>query len=69
MTQRMQRVGTIPPIIAILTRMGVQQVIDGVFIKHGNWSGLSYGQLAVLFVTYVLHSLTPIVIPHKHAYL
>jgi transposase len=38
--------------------MGVEQVIDSVFIPHGNWSGLSYGQLAVLFVTYVLHSLT-----------
>ncbi len=58
MTQKIQRVDTIPLIIAILTRMGVRRVIDSVFIQHGNSSGLSYGQLAVLFVTYVLHSLT-----------
>ena len=49
---------TIPIITGILKRMGAQQVIDSIFIHHGNWSGLSYGQLAVLFVTYVLHSLT-----------
>jgi transposase len=58
MTQKIERVDTIPLIIAIVNKMGVQQVIDSIFIPHGNWSGLSYGQLAVLFITYVLHSLT-----------
>jgi len=58
MAQKIERVDTIPLIISILMKMGVQQVIDSIFIPHGNWSGLSYGQLAVLFVTYVLHSLT-----------
>ena len=58
MAQRIERVDTIPLIIAILNKMGVQQIIDSVFIPHGNWSGLSYGQLSVLFITYVLHSLT-----------
>jgi len=58
MTQRIERVDTIPVIHGMLTRMGVAEVIDSVFIPHGNWSGLSYGQLSVLFVTYVLHSLT-----------
>ena len=58
MTQRIERVDTIPLIIAILNKMGVQKVIDSIFIPHGNWSGLSYGQLAVLFITYVLHSMT-----------
>jgi len=27
-------------------------------VPHSNWKGLSYGQLALLFITYVLHSLT-----------
>ena len=36
----------------------LSKVIDSTFIPHGNWSGLSYGQLTVLFITYVLHSLT-----------
>jgi transposase len=58
MAQKIQRVDTIPLIIAILKKMGVRQIIDSIFIPHGNWSGLSYGQLAVLFITYVLHSLT-----------
>lgn len=58
MAQKIERVDTIPLIIAILKKMGVQQIIDSIFIPHGNWSGLSYGQLSVLFITYVLHSLT-----------
>ena len=58
MTQKIERIDTIPLIIAILTKMRVQETIDNIFMRHGNWSGLSYGQLAVLFVTYVLHSMT-----------
>jgi transposase len=58
MAQKIERVDTIPLIIAILKKMGVQEIIDSIWIPHGNWSGLSYGQLAVLFITYVLHSLT-----------
>jgi transposase len=58
MATKIERVDTIPLIIGFLDKMGVQQVIDSIFTAHGNWSGLSYGQLTVLFVTYVLHSLT-----------
>ncbi|MCU0643456.1 MAG: hypothetical protein MUC94_04285 [bacterium] len=57
MAPKIERVDTIPLIISFLDKMVVQQVIDGIFISHGNWSGLSYGQLTVLFVTYVLHTL------------
>jgi len=45
-------------ITAILERMDVKESIDSIFKPHGNWSGLSYGQLSVLFVTYVMHSMT-----------
>lgn len=58
MTHTIERIDTIPIIIEILKRMQVQSVIDTIFHRHGNWSGLSYGQLAVLFVCYVLYSLT-----------
>ena len=58
MAQKIERVDTMPLIISILMKIGVQQVIDGIFIPHGSWSGLSYGRLAVLFVTCVPHSLT-----------
>ena len=58
MAQKIERIDTIPLILAILKKMEVQQHIDSIFIHHGNWCGLSYGQLADLFITYVLHSLT-----------
>jgi hypothetical protein len=58
MAPKIERVDTIPLIIGFLEKMGVQPVIECIFTPHGNWSGLSYGQLTVLFVTYVLHSLT-----------
>ena len=58
MTLKIERVDTIPLIYAMLTKMGVEEVIDKTFAPHGNWTGLSYGQLSVLFVTYVLHTLT-----------
>ena len=48
MATKIERVDTIPLIIGFLDKMGVQQVIDGIFTAHGNWSGLSYGQLTVL---------------------
>jgi len=52
MEYRIERVDTIPLIIACLMKMRTQEIIDAIFIPHTNWSGLSYGQLAVLFVTY-----------------
>ena len=39
------------------SQMGVQENIDSLWKPHGNWDGLSYGQLAQLFLTYVLHAL------------
>lgn len=58
MAQKIERIDTIPLIIGFLKQMGVQEAIDSIFTPHGNWSGLSYGQLAVVFITYVLHSMT-----------
>jgi len=58
MTMKIERIDSIPLLMSILSRMGVAEVIDSIFLSHGNWSGLSYGQLTVLFITYVLHSLT-----------
>ncbi len=58
MTQTIERVDTIPLIHAMLANMGVEEVIDNIFVPHGNWTGLSYGRLSSLFVTYVVHSLT-----------
>ena len=53
--QRIERVDSIPLILHWLKKMRVQEIIDAIWRPHGNWQGLSYGQLAVLFLTYVLH--------------
>lgn len=56
-TPKIERVDDIPIIFQWLTKMHVAEMIDRIWPSHGNWQGLSYGQLAVLFITYVVHSL------------
>jgi transposase len=50
-----ERVDELPIILHWLIKMRVQVIIDVIWHPHRNWIGLSYGQLAVLFVTYVIH--------------
>ena len=57
MEQRIERVDNIPLIVHWLKKMKIHEIIDSVFIPHGNWKGLSYGKSAVVFLTYILHSL------------
>ena len=64
MTQRIERVDTIPLINAMLVNMGVEEVIDSIFKPHGNWGGLSYGKLSVLFVTYCSTFFDPSVVEY-----
>jgi hypothetical protein len=45
-------------IIHWLLEMKVHEIIDRIYTPHSNRQGMSYGPLAVLFITYVLHSLT-----------
>lgn len=50
-----ERVDDLPLIVYWLGEMQVAEIIDAVLPKpHGNRQGLSYGQLAVLFLTYIL---------------
>jgi len=58
MVKRIERVDSIPLIIHWLIEMSIHEIIDRIFAPHTNWKGLTYGQLAVLFLTYVLYSLT-----------
>jgi transposase len=54
--KRIERVDSIPLIIYWLLKMQVAEIIDRVLPPpHNNRHGLSYGQLGVLFVTYVLY--------------
>ena len=38
-----------------LLKMHIDTIIDDIWQTHGRWQGLSYGQLALLFVAYVIH--------------
>ncbi len=60
-----ERADDIPLIIHWLKQMEIASIIDQELVPpHGNRKGLSYGQLAVLFLTYVVsqlaHSLAPV---------
>lgn len=55
---RIERVDNLPIIITWLLKMRVHTIIDTLWSRHGNWQGLSYGQLALLFVAYVIQRRT-----------
>lgn len=55
---RIERVDNLPIIITWLLRMRVNSIIDSLWRSHGKWQGLSYGQLALLFVAYIIHRRT-----------
>lgn len=55
---RIERIDSIPLIFHSLMRMKMAERIDLIWRPHGNWEGLSYGELAVLFLTYVLYMRT-----------
>jgi len=52
---RIERVDELPLILTWLLKMRIVEIIDGIWQPHGQWEGLSYGQLALLFVTYIIH--------------
>ena len=55
--QAIERVDEISITFHRVMEMGIQERIDRFWPTHGNWQGLSYGQLAVLFMVYVIHSM------------
>lgn len=57
--QSIERVDEIPIIYHKVKQMGIQERIDQFWPTPGNWQGLSYGQLTVLFMRYVIHSMNP----------
>ena len=48
--QSIERVDEMPIIFHKVKQMGIQERIDQFWPMHGNWQGLSYGQLTVLFM-------------------
>ena len=58
MIQQIERIDAIPLIAHGLIHMHVHDTIDRMYQPPTNWEGLTYGQLAVLFLTDGIHSLT-----------
>ena len=53
--RHIERVDNLPVILHWLLRMEIEVIIDRIWHSHPNWQGLSYGQLAVLFVAYIIY--------------
>jgi hypothetical protein len=49
-----ERVDEIPLLLAQLDRMHVPQLLDQCFPTHGNWEGLSLGQVVSVWLTFIL---------------
>jgi transposase len=67
-----ERIDDLPLLIYWLKSMQVDAIIDRVLgPPHGNWEGLSYGEVALVFVAYVVMGCTHFLSPmqawaHKH---
>jgi transposase len=54
MTIITERVDDLPLLLAQLEHMGVAELLDEYFPTHGNWQGLSLGQLTCVWLSYIL---------------
>jgi transposase len=54
LTINSERVDDIPLLLAHLKRMGVAELLDEHFPAHGNWQGLSLGELCTVWLTHIL---------------
>ena len=52
---QIERVDAIPILVTWLQHMAGAEHIDSHWTPHREWDGVRYGQLAVLFLTFVLH--------------
>jgi transposase len=49
-----ERVDDIPILLEQMAKMGIASLLDKHFPRHGNWQGLSLGQVAVVWLAYIL---------------
>ena len=54
LTVTTERVDDIPILTASLEHMGFSELVDEYFVPHGNWQGLSVGQVLTGWLTYIL---------------
>ncbi len=58
MDQKIERVDNLPLILYWLEQMRIAALIDAVWQPHGHWEGLSYGQLAVVLLAFIIYTRT-----------
>lgn len=51
---KVERVDDIPLLLAQMEKMEVAPLLDKHFPTHGNWQGLSLGQVVVVWLAYIL---------------
>jgi transposase len=54
LTFKTERVDDIPLLIAKEERMGIGQLMDEIYVPHGNWQGLSPGKTTVTWLAHIL---------------
>jgi transposase len=54
LTLKHERVDDIPVLLAQIERMQVPKLLDECFPTHGNWEGLSLGQVVSVWLTFIL---------------
>ncbi|HNT76842.1 MAG TPA: hypothetical protein PKH77_17670 [Anaerolineae bacterium] len=53
-----ERADELPVLLHWLQHMRIAELIDRFWQPHGNWIGLTYGQLAVVFLAFILYTRT-----------
>ena len=51
---RIERSDDVPLLLAQMEKMEVAALLDKHFPTHGNWQGLSLGQIVVVWLAYIL---------------
>jgi hypothetical protein len=54
--ERIERVDNLPLILYWLLQMQADKIIDAIWQPQGNRQGVTYGQLTVLFLAYILYT-------------
>ena len=49
-----ERVDDIPLLLAVIKQMGIIDIINEQFERHGNWEGLEAGYIVAIWLTYIL---------------
>lgn len=55
---KFERIDSLPVVLFILMKMGIQEIVDRHYTPHGNHQGLSVGWLSVIFLGYILTQAT-----------